>query len=343
MRYVLAFAALLIICRPSLSADEQVRHDCEYWLLGETDADESRLVKACDRIIKDDSFPPSDRAMAYAERANFSSRDNRPVDAIADYDKSLELEPAHVGRRRDRAFLLYFQKQYDRAISDFDVIIDAKSDGHATFFRGLSYLDKGDDKHGFADLAKGIELAPNDHWYRLQRAKEYAKRGDTDAALGDIDAAIALKNDEVDPYIIRAELNTKKHEVEKAIADLTRAAEINPKYTVPYSNRALLYEQTKQYDLAFADYDKLLSLSPGDAYYTGRKAALLEKLAREPAVVVPAPTHTAVPPPAEAPKEAESRQEPPGAKKAQRATAGTGECRRFDAIANMTISVACPD
>ena len=35
---------------------------------------------------------------------------------------------------------------------------------------------------------------------------------------------------------------------------------------------------------------------------------------------------------------------PPTEKKASKsATAGKGECRRYDAIANMTISVACPD
>src|SRR4029079_16969398 len=277
----------------------------------------------------------------------------RPVDAIVEFDKSLELEPDHVERRRDRAFSLYFEKQYDRAISDFDKILDGKADGHATFFRGLSYLDKGDDAQGFADLAKGIELAPKDHWYRHQRAKEYAKRGNSDAALADLDTAIALKNDDVDPYILRAELNTKKNDKEKAIADLPRAPDINPKYTVPYSNRALLYEQTKQYDLAFADYNKLLTLSPGDAYYTGRRVALMEKLTREPAVVVPKPSNAPVSPPAGASKQTESRQDPlpnlekivpaPQEKKTQRATAGKGECRRFDAIANMTISVACPD
>jgi len=58
-------------------------------------------------------------------------------------------------------------------------------------------------------------------------------------------------------------------------------------------------------------------------------------------------------PPAGASKQTESRQDPlpnlekivpaPQEKKTQRATAGKGECRRFDAIANMTISVACPD
>jgi hypothetical protein len=132
----------------------------------------------------------------------------------------------------------------------------------------------------------------------------------------------------------------------------------------------LLYEQTGQYDRALADYDKLLSLSPGSPYYTDRKAALMEKLARERSVlqgawnfikgiydfafgptapvVVPSSPKPAPPPEAEkAPppeKVAEPLPEPPAVeRKAPRASAGKGECRRYDAIANMTISVPCPD
>ena len=134
-------------------------------------------------------------------------------------------------------------------------------------------------------MAKGIELDPKRAWYYYWRAQENAKRKNDDAALVDLDKSLELEADD-DAYLLRAELYTRKNEVEKAIADLTRAAEVNPTYPVPISNRALLYEQTKQYDLAFADYDKLISLRPGDTYYTERKAALLDKLAREPEPII---------------------------------------------------------
>src|SRR4029079_8697262 len=113
------------------------------------------------------------------------------------------------------------------------------------------------------------------------RAHENAKRKNDDAALPDLDKSLELDPDD-DAYLLRAELYTRKNEPEKAIADLTRAAELNPTYPIPVSNRALLYEQTQHYDLALVDYDKLLSLRPGDTYYAERKAALVDKLAREP-------------------------------------------------------------
>ena len=353
MRSTIAAAFLIVSWLPCPASDDKVVHDCDYWRLGKDEAEQAELRKACDRIINDKSFSKADRALAYAERAGAASSDNRRDDAIADLSQSLVLEPDNVERRRDRAFHFYFKEQYDQAIADFDKVLAANPTGHLTIFRGLSYLAKGDDSRGFADLAKGIELSPEDAWYRLQRGKEYAKRGKTDEALADADKAIALKSDDIDAYLFRAEVFTRLGKTGEAIADLTRAAEIKPDYSVPISNRVLLYEQTKQYDLALADYDKLLTLKPDDSYYKDRKGALLAKLAAEPAIEVPEPPAPAAP--LSVPKEVESKTVPPPVKddaptpevkkpppKPPR-VAGKGECRRFDPIANLTISVACPE
>ena len=348
MRSLFAFAVLLLSSLPSLAADETVVHDCEYWLLGNDKSEMATLLKACDRLIEGKGFSKAHRALAYAERARAASRQDRKDDAIANLGQSLELEPDNLGRRSDRAFLLHHKGEHDKAITDFDKILAADpTRGSETYYRGLSYLAKGDDKRGFADMAKGIELDPKHAWYYYWRAHENAKRKNDDAALPDLDKSLELEADD-DAYLLRAELYTRKNEVEKAIADLTRAAELNPTYPIPISNRALLYEQTKQYDLAFADYDKLLSLRPGDTYYTERKAALLDKRAREPEPIILKPGSPTAQP--TAPLEGESKpvqpaplpkQEPSIAPKPK--VAGQGECRRFDPIANLTISVACPE
>jgi tetratricopeptide (TPR) repeat protein len=352
MRSTIAAVFLIASWLPCLASDDKVVHDCDYWRLGEDEAEKTKRLKACDRIIQDNSFSKAERAMAYAERADAASSAERKDEAISDLSQSLALEPDNVERRRDRAFHLYFKQQYDQAIADFDKVLAVNPTGHLTIFRGFSYLAKGDDTRGFADLTKGIELSPEDAWYRLQRGKEYAKRGKTDEALADANKAIALKSDDIDSYLFRAELFTRQGKTGEAIADLTRASEIKPDYSVPISNRVLLYEQTKQYDLALADYDKLLAMKPDDSYYKDRKVALLEKMAAEPAVEVREPSPVA---PATTPKEAESKPVPPPIKEepappvAKKPSpkpprvAGKGECRRFDPIANLTISVPCPE
>jgi tetratricopeptide (TPR) repeat protein len=350
MRSTLAAAVLIATSVAALADDAK---DCDYWRLAKDKAEEAERLKACDRIISDKRLSRAQRAMAYAERADKASSDERRDDAIADLGQSLALEPDNVDRRRERAYLLHHKGEHDRAIEDFDLVAATSDDDHVIYYRGLSYLAKGDDKRGFDDMAKAIALKPDRPFYYYWRAVQNAKRGNNDVALADVDKAIALKADDEDAYMLRAELYTKTNVPQKAIADLTRASEIKPGYTVPISNRALLYEQSKQFDLALADYDKLLALRPDDAYYRGRKVALLEKLAGAPPVEVREPSPVA--PPAAPPKEAESKPvpapvkeepSPPAAKtpapKPPR-VAGQGECRRFDPIANLTISVACPE
>lgn len=349
MRCLLASVVLALSHLAPLAGDATLVNDCDYWLLGKDEAEQKELLKACDRIIEGKPFSKAHRAMAYAEKASAASRANRTNDAIANLDKSLELEPDDMGRRSDRAFMLHHKGEHDKAIADFDKILAADpTKDFVTYYRGLSYLAKGDDARGFADMAKAIELNPKAAWYYYWRARQNVERKNDDAALADLNKSLELEADD-DAYLLRAELYTRKNEVEKAIADLTRAAEVNPTYPVPISNRALLYEQTKRYDLAFADYDKLIALRPGDAYYTERKAALVEKLAREPEPIVLQPGPPAAQP--AAPREAESKpvdpaplptNEPPLATPKPK-VAGQGECRRFDPIANLTISVACPE
>src|SRR4029079_1335625 len=118
MRWLPAFAILLLSCLPSLTADETVVHDCEYWLLGRDEAEQKKLLNACDRIIEGKGFSKTHRALAYAERARAANRQDRKDDAIANLGQSLELEPDNLGRRSDRAFLLHHKGDHDKAIAD---------------------------------------------------------------------------------------------------------------------------------------------------------------------------------------------------------------------------------
>ena len=155
-----------------------------------------------------------------------------------------------------------------------------------------------------------------------------------------------MKGDEANPYLLRADIYDKRGETDKAIADLTRAAEVDPTSISPYINRANLYEKMGRLDRAIADYDKLISLKPGDEYYVERKAALSEKMAARTdraAPAAPAASPIVEPPPAPAAKAPEPEAQKPAEpeKKVEQAPPGKHECRRYDAIANMTISVPC--
>lgn len=348
MRICCVIAALLFLSSPSFAASEKLLENCRYWRLAKDDAEKAVRVAACDRIIADKSTAPADLAEAYAVRANRAESEDRKTDALADYDQALALDPKQRRWRRDRAILLHFSGNHDRAIKDFDVILAEEPEGHMAFYRGLSYLEKGDEAQGFADLAEGIALAPDYYWYPYWRALQLAKRGRDDEALPSVDKAIALKGDELDPYILRSELYKKRGDTTAAIADLTRALEIKPDYTPTLGNRAFLYQQTGQYGLALADYEKLLTLQPGNEYYTQRKYDVMSKImaagpAPKPAALPSVKADAPAPKPA-APPSVKADAPAPEVKKQEPAVqARETDCRYYLAVSNTTISVPCPD
>lgn len=82
-------------------------------------------------------------------------------DAIADYDRAIELNPAHVSALNNKGIALYRLKRYEEALSCYDEVI-AINPNHANAWynkanaiRGLaqSYLDKANnDRTGAAKL-----------------------------------------------------------------------------------------------------------------------------------------------------------------------------------------------
>jgi tetratricopeptide (TPR) repeat protein len=133
-RLVLVLLAPLFLFGPASALDER---DCDYWRLGKNDAEKASRFEACNRIIGNKFLDAAVRARAYAERANWAESNHGAKSvAIADYDKALELAPGNAQWLRSRAYLLYFNKEYDRAIRDFNDLLAAKPDAHVNLLPG---------------------------------------------------------------------------------------------------------------------------------------------------------------------------------------------------------------
>ena len=61
---------------------------------------------------------------------------------------------------------------------------------------------KGDFDGAIADLAKAIELEPNDEWLYVQRAAAKEGKGDLDGAIADLDVVIKLRKQMNAPYML---------------------------------------------------------------------------------------------------------------------------------------------
>ena len=122
-------------------------------------ADNSRIVQACTRLIEQGSGNKEATAQAYHARGNAKHALKRYDEAIADYGLALALRPG--------AATLYYD-------------------------RGNALKEKGDAVAAIADFDQALALNPNLGVAYFGRAEALANRGERDRAIRDYEKVIAL-------------------------------------------------------------------------------------------------------------------------------------------------------
>ena len=159
------------------------------------------------------------RANAYYVRAKIYERTGKLNEALADYDKALEIYPDYSSVYEERQELLKIMnignytadvkilteiadsfrenEDYNRALETYTEILnaDAKNE-YALFWRAWVYYELDDNEKVLDDLSKLIELNPNysSDAYN-NRACAYENLGEYDKALADYDKALEIDPD----------------------------------------------------------------------------------------------------------------------------------------------------
>jgi tetratricopeptide (TPR) repeat protein len=140
----------------------------------------------------------------------------------------------------------------------------------AHFFRGNTYLNKGDNERAIADYSKAIALNPKDADFYSNRSAAYFNVGKFDHAIADASKAIALKPENPGAYYNRGYFYNSIGNRERAIEDYSKAIELNSEDADFYANRGFVYFLQGDKDKALADYRKALELQPeNEAAKTG--------------------------------------------------------------------------
>lgn len=132
----------------------------------------------------------------------------------------------------------------------------------AHFFRGNSYLNKGDNDRAIADYSKAIALNPKDPDFYSNRGVAYFNVGNYDRAVADASKTIELDPKSAAAYNNRGNAHFRNGKKDSAIADYGKAIELKPDDADLYTNRASAYFSQEENDKAEADYRKALELQP---------------------------------------------------------------------------------
>jgi len=176
--------------------------------------------------------------LPYGNRANYLRDQGRYVDALADYSKSISLNPEGYETFNSRA-RLYF----DMAKSQDTLLL------------------------ALADYNKAIELAPKKGEFYVNRGATYARLGRVDQAIKDLNAGLALKPDHAVGYLNRFVMYNQKGDYVNSLKDVNNYLRLRPYESNMWYEKARITRQMNKGQESIKYYSRAIELNPNEGMY----------------------------------------------------------------------------
>jgi tetratricopeptide (TPR) repeat protein len=158
--FIIAFLLFAILGGPATRATPLERHDCY-------SKDVMRRIEGCTELLKTPTLAPQLRAHAFGMRALALSLIGRFSEAVADYDKSLSINPSNPVTLNNRAWALYKMGRIDEALPDVEKSLRYDSlSQHAFDTRAHLWQAKGQSERAYRDYRQAMDLG-GAHMIRL--------------------------------------------------------------------------------------------------------------------------------------------------------------------------------
>jgi tetratricopeptide (TPR) repeat protein len=240
------------------------------WLEGEEDgpsgwgtADQFVRVDDAFAYFTDRIRTHPDDAFFYKARAALNS-DRKDFDrALDDWNKVVEIEPEDPSSYFGRGNILLTGKEWDKAVGDFTQTIKLDpehADAHRA--RAFAWIAQHSFDRAIADCNEAIRLDPEDARALVIRGRAWLGKQEFDKAIADCAEAIRLDRSDPRAYMCRALAWGRKKDYDKAIADYNSAIQLDPLDPDSYYNRAWAWQQKGDDARAMADYTVGVRLDP---------------------------------------------------------------------------------
>jgi tetratricopeptide (TPR) repeat protein len=224
---------------------------------------ETTYFKAVEKFSTAIALKPND-ASSFYRRALVHHVLNHHKQALADYEKAIELEPENGQFQFAIAdFLRLAQdpklRDYDRAIKHYQKAIELAPANYSLHTRLASlYVNQlNDPQRAREHVDAALALAPSDPYALRIRGRVFWSLGEHDRALVDLDKSLGLQPD-VWGYKDRANVYTALRQFEKAFTDFALAEQRDPNNLYVYEERGDLYLTLGRYEDAIREYDKAI-------------------------------------------------------------------------------------
>jgi tetratricopeptide (TPR) repeat protein len=181
--------------------------------------------------------------------------------AVADFDRSLALNPYHLSALLQRGHCHRRQSKLPLAIRDYtEVLRHHPGNVPALSGRGQAYRFLGERERAIADFTEALRLEPNSASDYYHRGVAYRARGDLPLALADLDQAIRRQPWNWVALYYRGKVLLSQGQYGLALLDFTEVVRLNPTLLVAYLSRALTHDRLGKYAEGIADAGRAVEL-----------------------------------------------------------------------------------
>ena len=208
---------------------------------------------------------------------NIEEKNRHYQEAVKHSTNVIQQNPDIAEAYSERGLAYLSMGALDDALADFNraIELDQRS---AEAYKGRSavYRSKGDFDNALADSNKAIRLYPNDSQGYQERGRVHLYKNNFDNAIADFSKAIALGRKAPELYNILGSAYFSKGDFDNAIANLNEAIRLDPEFAETYYTRGLAYDGKGELNRAIEDYTKAIALKPDNAdFYYNRGEAWL--------------------------------------------------------------------
>ena len=203
------------------------------------------------------------------------------AEALALFDRVIELRPDDPQARVNRGITLARMERFEEALADFDHAVDVYPDSPEALMNraiAFSHMDRFDE--ALADFDRAIELRPGSYQAHMNRGITLARMDRFDEALADYGRAIELRPLSPEAYMNRAQTLARIDRLDETVADYTRAIELRPDSLDIYLSRATALARLERFDEALADYTYVLERRPEDFQTFMNRGVTLTRMGR---------------------------------------------------------------
>jgi tetratricopeptide (TPR) repeat protein len=200
-----------------------------------------------------------EQGMAYVEQGK---RD----EAIAEFQKAIELEPDNADAYRNLGTVYVEQGKYEESVAAYEKAIELAPDfGEAYGDLAGVYTYLGRLEEAVAAGKKAIELAPDYATAHNNLGFAYAEKGMLDEAVAEFQEAIRLDPEDPLPHVNLGLVYRNQGKLDEAIAEYEEAIKLDPDDAEKYNSLAIVYYTQGKTDEAIATWKKAIEIDPTNA------------------------------------------------------------------------------